>query len=197
MTSPIGHHHGHAPANRRRRILKTAAPLLVRVPATRVRSAVIVLHDGRGLTAAAENCCRALAACGHLAVAPLLYYETGGPVFGEGRFSSLRPGDLAADIAAALDHLGYRAGIPRHATGVLGLGQGAHLAAWAAAEHALPASIGVAARPGPWPGIPPLAQLTRRLGPGWLALRDDADTLDEAVRFLDAALTLSLSKETE
>lgn len=127
MTTPAtSHHHGHAPANRRRRVLKTAAPLLVRYPAADVRAAVVVLHDERGLTAEAEDACRALAECGYLAVAPLLYYDTGGRVFPRGNFAALEPDDLAADVAGALDHLSRRAGVP--ASAFIGLGQGAHLA---------------------------------------------------------------------
>ncbi|MDQ0376028.1 dienelactone hydrolase family protein [Amycolatopsis thermophila] len=197
MTHPTtGHHHGHAPANRRRRILKTAAPLLVRVPAARARRAVILLHDERGLTEAAEAGCRALAGCGYLAVAPLLYYDTGGRIFPDGNFAALEPGDLAADVAGALGHLDRRLGLSPRATAVAGLGQGAHLAAWAAAEHGLPA-FGVEPREGPWPALPALPVLTGGLGASWLSLRDEAGTWDEAVRFLDSARTLLPDEETE
>ncbi|UQS23794.1 dienelactone hydrolase family protein [Amycolatopsis thermalba] len=195
MTTPAtSHHHGHAPANRRRRILKTAAPLLVRYPVADVRAAVIVLHDERGLTAGAEAACRALAECGYLAVAPLLYYDTGGRVYPRGNFAALEPEDLAADVAGALDHLRRRAQVPP--TAFTGLGQGAHLAAWAATTHGLPA-VGVEPREGPWPGLPELPVLAANLGESWLSLRDEDDTWDEAVRFLDSARTLLPDEETE
>ncbi|WP_020418950.1 dienelactone hydrolase family protein [Amycolatopsis sp. ATCC 39116] len=195
MTTPAtSHHHGHAPANRRRRVLKTAAPLLVRYPAADVRAAVVVLHDERGLTAEAEDACRALAECGYLAVAPLLYYDTGGRVFPRGNFAALEPDDLAADVAGALDHLSRRAGVP--ASAFIGLGQGAHLAAWAAAAHGLPAA-GVGPREGPWPDLPELPVLAANLGGSWLSLCDEADAWDEAVRFLDSARTLLPDEETE
>ncbi|NIH81412.1 dienelactone hydrolase family protein [Amycolatopsis viridis] len=188
MTTPTtSHHHGHAPANRRRRVLETAAPLLVRFPDGPVRSAVIVLHDEHGLTDAAEAGCRALARCGYLAVAPLLYYDTGGRVFPDGRFDALRTADLAADIAGALDHLHRRVGVPAGATAVAGLGQGAHLAAWAAAGHALPVAAGIAPRSGPWPDLPALPVLTAGLHESWLSLPGGAGSWDEVVRFLDSA----------
>ncbi|MEV0050609.1 dienelactone hydrolase family protein [Saccharopolyspora shandongensis] len=142
------HHHAHGPANRGRRVLRTAAPLFVRFPRTRLRTAVVVLHDAYGLTEPIEHCCRALARNGHVAVAPYLYYETGGKEFrpeneetARAAMSSLAADDLAADIAGALDHLASRLGIPARATGALGVGETGPLATRAAAEHDLAAAV--------------------------------------------------------
>ncbi|MDA3624550.1 dienelactone hydrolase family protein [Saccharopolyspora oryzae] len=142
------HHHAHGPANRGRRVLRTAAPLFVRFPSTRPRTAVVVLHDAYGLTEPIEDCCRALAGRGHVAVAPYLYYETGGKEFrpdnehtAQAALSLLAADDLAADIAGALDHLTTRLGIPTTATGVLGVGATGYLATWAATEHQLAGAV--------------------------------------------------------
>ena len=144
MPTEPAHHHTHGPANRGRRVLRTAAPLFVRFPRARPRSAVIVLHDAYGLTEPIEDCCRGLARSGYVAVAPYLYYEAGGKEFrpeheeaAQAALSQLAADDLAADVAGALDHLSARLGIPAQATGVLGVGASGDLATRAAAEHQL------------------------------------------------------------
>ncbi|GAA4834121.1 dienelactone hydrolase family protein [Saccharopolyspora rosea] len=207
--STTGHHHAHGPANRRRRVLRTAAPLFVRFPHGVARAAAVVLHDVPGLTGEIEDCCRALARCGYVTAAPYLYYECGGREFrpdqGRTAMSRLTADDLAADIGGALDHLRERVGVPPSATAVLGVGMGGHLATWAAAEHRLAAAV--AHRPlgvdaAPWPGAPSLPQALARLRTPWLGLADAGDPLlavtgdavvprelgwwDEAVRFIDA-----------
>ncbi|RRO19935.1 hypothetical protein EIL87_02840 [Saccharopolyspora rhizosphaerae] len=144
MSTEPAHHHAHGPANRGRRVLRTAAPLFVRFPRTRAGAAVVVLHDAYGLTAPIEDGCRALARRGYVAVAPYLYYETGGKEFrpehpdtAHAAMSLLDPEDLAADVAGALDHLSTRLGFPARATAVLGVGTSGDLATRAAAEHRL------------------------------------------------------------
>src|SRR5699024_11616383 len=77
-TNAHEHHHSHGPANRRQRVLDTAAPLFVEEPRDAATSGVIVLHDVYGLTADVERYCRELAGAGRLAVAPYHYYDTGG-----------------------------------------------------------------------------------------------------------------------
>lgn len=145
MPTEPAHHHAHGPANRGRRVLRTAAPLFVRFPRTRPRAAVVVLHDAYGLTEPIEDCCRALARCGYVAVAPYLYYETGGKEFrpeheqtAKAAMSLLADDDLAADVAGALDHLHTRLAVPARTTAVLGVGTSGELATRAAADHELP-----------------------------------------------------------
>lgn len=146
MSAVVEHHHAHGPANRGRRVLQTAAPLFVRFPDSLATTAVVVLHDAAGLTDAVEDCCRELARLGHLAVAPYFYYETGGrefataePGVARAAWARLRPADLAADVAGALDYLERRCGIRGSATALLGIGSAAWLAA---ADHKLGAAIG-------------------------------------------------------
>jgi dienelactone hydrolase len=136
------HHHSHGPANRRRRVLETAAPLFVRFPTTLADSGVVVLHDVYGLTESVEQCCRALARLGHLAVAPIFYYQCGGRAYTSDRllaarsaWSRLTHEDLAADIAGALDYLQRRCGIPASQIALAGIGSSVRLAETAAAEH--------------------------------------------------------------
>lgn len=143
------HHHAHGPANRRRRVLETAAPLFVRFPGRLAETAVVVLHDAYGLTAPIEDCCRELARHGHLAVAPILYHENGGRAFttdqpdlAESAWRRLRHADLVADVAATLDYLERRCGVPSASTALLGFGESARLAAEIASEHQLGAVVG-------------------------------------------------------
>lgn len=216
-TELASHHHAHGPANRGRRVLRTAAPLFVRFPRSRPHAAVVVLHDSYGLTEAIEDCCRALARSGYVAVAPYLYYETGGKEYrpehqetAQAAMSLLAADDLAADIAGALDHLDTRMGIPARATAVLGVGMGGHLATWAAAEHELAAAVAHAPIDAPWRGVPDLAHALAGLRTPWLGLTgpeqapiDAAGELaevvvvspqpelgwqDEAIRFIDARM---------
>ncbi|MFD2471732.1 dienelactone hydrolase family protein [Amycolatopsis silviterrae] len=178
------HHHGHGPANRRRRVVRTSAPLLVRHPPGRVRGAVLVLHGAAGLDEPVENCCRTLASCGYLTVAPLFYYETGGHTFGPDKagnaFAALELSDLEADLAGAFDYLGTRLGLPRHRVAVAGFGAAAHLAELAAAH--LAAAIGP--EPPPWPGTPGFDPHA----PDRLVLPAGPSAADDLVRFLDAGL---------
>lgn len=177
MPTEPAHHHAHGPANRGRRVLRTAAPLFVRFPRTRARGAVVVLHDAYGLTEPIEECCRALARSGYVAVAPYLYYETGGKEFrpehpetAQAAMCLLAADDLAADVAAALDHLNARLGIPAGATGVLGVGTSGDLATWAAAEHRLGAAA----------ACEPLDEAERSGA--------ERDRRDEAIRLIDARI---------
>ncbi|NKQ57631.1 hypothetical protein HFP15_32695 [Amycolatopsis sp. K13G38] len=178
------HHHGHGPANRRRRVLRTSAPLLVRHPSGRVRGAVLVLHGAAGLDQPVEQCCRTLATCGYVTVAPLFYYETGGRTFGPGRadaaFAALAPADLEADLAGALDHLGLRLGLPRHRVAAVGFGAAAHLAELAGC--ALAAAFDP--EPAPWAAMPEFDPRA----PDRLALPAGPSAVDDLVRFLDAEL---------
>lgn len=214
------HHHAHGPANRRRRVLPTAAPLFVRFPDGSPRAGAIVLHDVHGLTESVEERCRALARLGYVAIAPFLYYETGGKEFrpenaetARAAMELLAADDLAADITAALAHLGERLGVPAASTAVLGVGMGGHLATWAASEHELAAAVAhdpVGVQAAPWRGAPSVAEALDRLRSPWLGLASpgtsapllelaSADVIvpphgqeygwwDEAVRFLDARL---------
>lgn len=136
MTAPATvvehHHHSHGPANRGRRVLETSAPLFVRFPDRLAETAVIVVHDAYGLTTPIEDCCRALARLGHLAVAPILYYETGGRAFttdqpgiARAAWDRLRPADIVADVHGAVDYLERRCGIPPSSTALLSIGAGA------------------------------------------------------------------------
>jgi dienelactone hydrolase len=104
-------HLAHGPANRRRRVLETAAPLFVCEPSEAPRGGVIVVHDVLGLTHDAEAACRRLARGGWLAVAPFLYHQHGGPAvvgFGIGGYLSASaacsvPGVTAAVTIGAVD----------------------------------------------------------------------------------------------
>ena len=51
ITDRHEHHHAHGPANRRRWIMPSAAPLFVRFPVERANTGVLVLHDEHGLDA--------------------------------------------------------------------------------------------------------------------------------------------------
>src|SRR5579884_896183 len=106
MSSPAmtqaAHHHAHGPANRRRRILRTAAPLYVVEPRGPVRGGVVLLHDVTGLTAKIERHARELAGEGWLVAAPIHYYETGGRVYPATELApALTDESLRADTAAA------------------------------------------------------------------------------------------------
>ncbi|WP_027927387.1 dienelactone hydrolase family protein [Amycolatopsis benzoatilytica] len=180
----VHHQHGHGPANRRRRVLRTSAPLLVRHPSGRVRGAVLVLHGAPGLDDSVEHCCRTLASCGYLTVAPLFYYETGGRTFSPERadaaFAALGPADLEADLAGAFDYLDRRLGLPRHRVAAVGFGAAAALAELAGGT----AAAAVGPQPPPWPGtseFDPHAP-DRLVLPAW------PSALDDLVRFLDAHL---------
>lgn len=174
------HHHAHGPANRRRRVLRTAAPLFVRFPDEPPRAAVIVLHDIYGLTESVEQHCRALARFGYVAIAPFLYYQNGGKEFRPEHVETARAAmellaadDLAADITAALAHLRERLGMPAESTAVLGVGMGGHLATWAAAEHELAAAVAhdpVGVRSAPWRGAPSVAEALDGLRSPWLGI---------------------------
>ena len=197
-----GHHHAHGPANRRRRVLQTAAPLFVRHPRSEAKAAVIVLHDMYGLTEQVENDCRALAGSGYLAVAPYLYYDSGGKEFrpeaeitARAAMSLLLAADLAADLAGALDYLRQRAGIAPQRTGVLGRGMGGYLASWAAAEHELAAAVAFdPVSAGPWQELPVLTSLVSELRTPWLGIapQEEAGALTAAgSRSLAVILTAS------
>lgn len=180
----VHHHHGHGPANRRRRVVRTSAPLLVRHPPGRVRGAVLVLHGAAGLDEPVENCCRTLASCGYVTVAPLFYYETGGHTFGpdkaDAAFAALALSDLEADVAGALDYLGARLRMPRHRVAAAGFGSAAHLAELASVD--LAAALGP--EPPPWPGTPEFDPHA----PDRLVLPAGPSAADDLVRFLDAEL---------
>lgn len=136
----IGHHHSHGPANRRSRVLETAAPLFVAEPRDEVTRGAIVLHDVFGLTGDIERYCRSLAGCGVLAVAPYHYYDTGGceqPDLATAQVAANRlAGDrLRDDVLAAHDYLVRRRGLAASSVAVAGFGMGARLAEWASAER--------------------------------------------------------------
>lgn len=181
------HHHGHGPANRRRRVLRTSAPLLVRHPTGRVRGAVLVLHGAAGLDEPVEQCCRTLASCGYLTVAPLFYYETGGHTFGpetaDAKFAALTPADLEADLAGALDYLGARLGLPRHRVAAAGFGAAAHLAELAACLGTV-AAAALGPQPPPWPSMPEFDPHA----PDRLVLPAGPSAVDDLVLFLDTEL---------
>lgn len=208
MSNPATmHHHAHGPANRRRRVLRTAAPLFVRHPRWRPRAAVVVLHDVHGLTAMTEDRCRQLAQCGYLAIAPYLYYQTGGREFPPEHEETARVAaalldadDVVAGVAGALDHLHRRLNIPASSTAVLGSGTGGYLASWAAANYALGAAV--ALHPdgddlAPWPSMPDLAQVLRRLRTPWLAVAgpDIPRAASEAASSCENAKVLATSTE--
>nr|WP_281373654.1 dienelactone hydrolase family protein [Haloechinothrix aidingensis] len=185
--------------------MDTAAPVFVRFPRTVASTAVIVLHDVSGLTDPAERAARELARRGHLAVAPILYHDTGGRVLtgtaeeAADTLATLPLARLSDDVAGALDYVHRRCGIPATGTALLGLGSGGYLAARAACEHELAAAAGV--RPWhstPQPGARPLDELTAAARTPWLAVAgtgapyQDADPAeDEAVHFVESAFRRS------
>lgn len=142
--SVLGHAHSHGPANRRRRILSTAAPLYVVAPRGPVRGGLVLLHDRAGLTGEIERCAQRLAGDGWLVVAPYHYYDTGGRVYADPA-QAPRPTEdsLRADVRAALDHLVERRGLPATRLAVVGLGAGGRLAAWAAGNRGLAAAAAI------------------------------------------------------
>ncbi|MHA6799554.1 dienelactone hydrolase family protein [Bounagaea algeriensis] len=174
------HHHAHGPANRKRWIMPTAAPLFVRQPTGQPRAAVIVLHDARGLDEDVEQRCRQLAGFGYTAAAPYLYYENGGKEFrpddeetAVAAMSVLSPHDLDADVSAAVAHLEEKAAIPPARIGVLGFGLGGYLAARACAVHALAGAAAVdpwVDEALPWHGVTTTAEFLTELRTPWLGI---------------------------
>lgn len=194
------HTHAHGPANRGRRVLKTAAPLFVREPDGPARGGAIVLHDVFGVSDYVEEYCRRLAAEGWLAVAPYLYYEYGGRDFrpeqlGTARaaMESLHPDDLEADIDGAVDHLVRRCGLDTARCTATGFSMGGYLATWAAGRHALGAAVAVAPsglESPPWPGLAPLSALLGQRRTPWLGIAPDGDpVLDQAAPGVPCAQT--------
>lgn len=173
-----GHHSSHGPANRRRRVLQTAAPLFLREPIGIPRGTVIALHDVFGVTEYAEDACRRLARDGWLAVCPYFYYEHGGPAFdatdlapARGEMTRLTPESLAADIAGAHHYLTARRGLP--APAIIGFSMGGYLATWAAAHHDVAAAVAVSPsglENAPWPGMEPLEMLVADRRSPWLGV---------------------------
>jgi carboxymethylenebutenolidase len=145
VTAPVlGHAHSHGPANRRRRVLSTAAPLYLVAPRGPVRGGLVLLHDRAGLTGEIERCAQRLAGDGWLVVAPYHYYDTGGRVYADPA-QAPRPTEdsLRADVRAALDHLVARRGLPATRLAVVGVGAGGRLAGWAARTCELAAAAAV------------------------------------------------------
>lgn len=146
MTEPStahAHHHSHGPANRRQRVLDTAAPLFVEEPAGDVAGGVIVLHDVYGLTADVERYCRTLACSGRLAVAPYHYYDTGGPEHSEDVAACAAADGLTAeqlddDVLAAQDYLVRVRGLAAYSVTVAGFGMGERLADRIRTERDIP-----------------------------------------------------------
>jgi len=135
-------HLAHGPANRRRRVLETAAPLFVCEPSGASRGGVIVVHDMLGLTHDAEAACRHLARDGWLTVAPFLFHSRGGPTFGLSSLAAARaelgrrsPGELGADLAAAASYL---AGRGCGDVAVAGFGAGGYLVVYGQASGPVP-----------------------------------------------------------
>lgn len=190
------HHHAHGPANRRRWVLPTAAPLFVRHPRTAAGSGVIVLHDVHGLVPDVEQRCRDLARSGHVAVAPYLYYETGGAEFRSqdeeaalAAMSLRAPEDVDADVSAAVEHLEDKVGVPRARIGVLGLGLGGYLATRACAERALGGAVAFdppERESLPWPDVEATAELLPGLRTPWLAIAGST-SIPERAALLAAA----------
>lgn len=170
------HHHTHGPANRRRQVRETAAPLFVVAPQGPIRGGVVVLHDAAGLTEDIERYCKELADDGWLAVAPYHYYESGGrgerdhevPDYAR---HPLTTEGLRADVRAALHYLEHRRGLPAGTLSVLGFGMGGYLAGWAAANHELAAAVSFAPDATRLAGMPPMAELVPPRTTPWL----DAD----------------------
>jgi dienelactone hydrolase len=162
-------HLAHGPANRRRRVLETAAPLFVCEPSDATRGGVIVVHDVLGLTHDAEAACRHLARAGWLSVAPFLFHSHGGPTFGLSALAAARAelgrrslSDLGADLTAAASYL---AGRGCGDVAVAGFGTGGYLAASAASSVPgviAAVSIGAVEGAGLWPDARPLAELVSK-----------------------------------
>jgi carboxymethylenebutenolidase len=132
------HHHAHGPANRRRLVLTTAAPLFLCEPVadgrrgavstavdaavstavnTAVSTAVVALHGPRGITAEFERGLRAVAASGCLVAAPFHYFRDGGPEYVTGpsaraAYAALAEDDIDADVDAAIEHVVGRLRLP-------------------------------------------------------------------------------------
>lgn len=190
-------HLAHGPANRRRRVLETAAPVFVCEPTGQPRGGAIVVHDVLGLTHDAEAACRRLARGAWLTVAPFLYHQHGGPAFGLSSLAQARAelgrlslSGLDADLAAAASYLARR-GCGRFA--VVGFGTGGYLAVRAA--RSVPGviaavTIGAVEADGVWPDAWPLAELVSScpiplLG---LAALPDPVTGDDTWKRIDAFL---------
>lgn len=179
------HHHAHGPANRKRWIMPTAAPLFVRQPAGPARAAVIVLHDVRGLDEDVEQRCRQLAGFGYIAAAPYLYYENGGEEFrpddeqtAVAAMSLLSPHDLDTDVSAAVAYLDEKAAIIPERIGILGFGLGGYLAARACSVHALAGAAAVdpwADEALPWHDVDTTAEFLAGLRTPWLGVATRAN----------------------
>lgn len=139
-TNAHEHHHSHGPANRRQRVLDTAAPLFVEEPYHTATSGVIVLHDVYGLTADVERYCRELAGSGRLAVAPYHYYDTGGrehtaDAAARAAADGLTREQLDDDVLAAHDYLMRVRGLTTPFVTIVGFGMGARVADRISAER--------------------------------------------------------------
>lgn len=183
----MGAHLAHGPANRRRRVLETAAPLFVCEPWEAARGGVIVVHDVLGLTSDAEAACRRLAREGWLSIAPFLYHEHGAPVFSVASVAAARAElrrlpltTLCADLAAAASYLVSRGcGEPT----VIGFGSGGYLAALAASKvSGIGAAVAVSAvgSDGVWADAPPLEELIGDCPVPWLGTAPLGPMTDEA-----------------
>lgn len=185
------HHHSHGPANRRRRVVETAAPLFVVAPQGPIRGGVVVLHDAAGLTEDIEWYCQDLAEAGWLAAAPYHYYESGGRGEYEHEVPDYArhppaPAGLCADVRAALRYLEHRRGLLPETLSVLGFGMGGYLAAWAASDDELAGAVSFGTDATRFAGMPPLAELVPPRRTPWLDA--DGHTWPAVRRFLATAV---------
>jgi len=159
------HHHAHGPANRRRIMLATAAPLFVCEPlAEAPGAAVIALHGPHGITAEFERALRALAAHGYLAAAPFHYYRDGGPEYvseaaASSAYAALDADDIDADVDAAIEHVSGRLGLP--VTAVLGPDSVARALRRARQRHPELAAVALPESDADAPELAPAGWLTR------------------------------------
>ena len=147
------------------------------------RGGVIVVQEAFGVNGHIEDVTRRFAAAGWDAVAPAFFHRQGSPVLDYDDLATvmpllgrMTPAGLAADLAAALDHLAA-AGHPAGNVAVVGFCMGGTVAFYAATLHRLGAGVtfyGGGVAKGRF-GLPSLVDLAPRLRGPWLGHFGDRD----------------------
>jgi len=152
-------------------------------PAGIARGGIIVVQEAFGVNDHIEDVTRRFAAEGYRAVAPHLFYRTGGPVLGYTdfdkimeHFAALSEKGLLGDLDAVLSYLGEH-GFPPEKTGVVGFCMGGTVAFMTSVRRPLGAGVtfyGGGLGEGRF-GLPPLIELGGALQTPWLGLFGDQD----------------------
>lgn len=151
--------------------------------AAAARGGIVVIQEAFGVTSHIEEVARRLAEAGWYAIAPALFHRQGSPVLGYDDFDSVKPimsqlsaEGLAADVAAAFDHI-ERSGFDMGQIGSVGFCMGGSVSFYAATSRAVGAAVtfyGGGVREGRF-GLPSLIDQAPQLQTPWLGLYGDLD----------------------